>query len=82
MSIYSKIYKIRNLIKNSKYPIMFFDCDTDGGTSYLQLKKVFPQIVGFPMNKDLEKHKRLVEKVSEKTDLIIVFDVPFFLMKF
>ena len=57
---------------------MFFDCDTDGGTSYLQLKKVFPQIVGFPMNKDLEKHKRLVEKVSEKTDLIIVFDVPFF----
>ncbi len=78
MSVYSKIYRIRNLIKNSKHPIMFFDCDTDGGTSYLQLKKVFPQIVGYPMNKDLEKHKRLVEKVSEKTDLIIVFDVPFF----
>lgn len=78
MSVYSRIYKIRNLIKNSKHPIMFFDSDTDGGTSYLQLKHVFPQIVGFPMNKDLEKHKLLVEKVSEKTDLIIVFDVPFF----
>lgn len=82
MSVYSNIYKIRKLIKNSKNPLMFFDCDTDGGTSYLQLKKAFPQIVGFPMNKDYEKHKLLLDKITDKTDLIIIFDIPFLVDEF
>ena len=82
MSVYSKIYQIRNLIKKSVHPIMFFDCDTDGGTSYLQLKKVFPKINGFSMFKDFEKQKVLLNKIENKHDTVIIFDIPYLTEEF
>ena len=72
-----KIEEIRNEIRNSENPIVLFDTDTDGLTSFLQLKKVFKKIKGFPLEKELRKQKKLVrEKISKKNDLIIILDIP------
>jgi single-stranded DNA-specific DHH superfamily exonuclease len=66
---------ISKLIENSKNPIMFFDADTDGGTSYLQLKNAFPQIKGFYMPKNFDKQYMQANLVA-KSDLVIFFDIP------
>lgn len=73
----NKISQIRDKIKNAKKPLMFFDADADGSTSYLQLKKVFSNITGFPFNKDLDKQKRLLEFIDFNYDLVIIFDIPY-----
>ncbi len=77
MNFEEKIKQIQDKIKNSKAPVMFFDSDTDGATSYLQLKKAFPKIKGYPFAKDLDKQKELIENLKKKTDLIMIFDVPY-----
>ncbi len=70
---------IRNKIQKSSKPLMFFDVDTDGSTSYLQLKRVFKKIKGFPLDKDFKKQKKLLNLIEDfsKFDLILVFDIPF-----
>lgn len=73
-----KVEEIRELIGLAKEPIMFFDLDTDGSTSYLQLKRVFPKLKGFPMDKDIVKQKRVLENYfTDDIDLVIIFDIPF-----
>lgn len=71
-----QITKIRKLISKSNNPIMFYDTDTDGTTSYFQLKKVFPKIIGYPIERDEEKLQDLLRSLNEKHDLVIIFDVP------
>ena len=79
----NQIKKIREVIENSKNPVMFFDCDTDGATSYLQLKNVFSKIKGFPMLKDFKKQKELVaNNLNQEVDLLIIFDIPYLLDDF
>ncbi len=74
----SRILKIRELISNSKRPLMFFDTDTDGSCSFLQLREAFPHIKkGFPLSKDDESQARGAEEIEKKTDLVIFFDTPF-----
>ena len=75
-----KIIEVRKLIKKSLNPIMFFDCDADGCTSYFQLKKAFPKINGFYMRK--ENQVDLLDLVKEENDLIIIFDIPFLTKEF
>ncbi len=77
MSLKLKIKEIRKIIKKSKKPVMFFDVDADGTTSYLQLKNRFKKITGYPLTKDLEKQKKLVQYLDEDTDLILIFDIPY-----
>lgn len=73
-----KVELIRKTIDKSLNPIMFFDTDTDGSTSYLQIKRNFPKVKGYPMDKDLKRQKKLIYNyVKPETDLIIIFDVPF-----
>lgn len=66
---------IREKIINSKKPIMFFDCDADGGTSYLQLKKLREDLRGYPMSKG-EKSQEEVLQFLDGNDLIVLFDTP------
>lgn len=72
-----KIAQIREKISNAKKPLMLFDSDTDGSTSYLQLKNVFKNITGFPLNKEFEKQKKLIEQIHFEYDLVIIFDLPY-----
>jgi single-stranded DNA-specific DHH superfamily exonuclease len=77
MNFKKRIREIRKQIKKSKKPIMLFDRDADGVTSYLQLKNKYDKIIGFPLTKDLEKQKRLISNLDSDTDLILIFDIPY-----
>jgi len=72
-----KLNEIRLALEKSTNPIIFFDVDTDGSLSYIQLKKEFPQLIGFPLDKDLKKQKKVIEKYLVFSDLILIFDIPF-----
>ncbi|MDA3855404.1 MAG: DHH family phosphoesterase [Candidatus Woesearchaeota archaeon] len=76
MSLKEKIEEFRNEIKKSKNPIMFYDTDTDGVTSYLQLKNKFKKITGFPMPKEYIVQEKIAKNITSTNDLIIIFDVP------
>lgn len=71
----SKIKKARKLIQESKKPVMFFDSDTDGVTSYIQLKKAFPKIKGYPFSHSRRNSEEFFDKFKDN-DLVIVFDIP------
>lgn len=73
----NKLSQIRDKIKSAKKPLMLFDADADGSTSYLQLKNVFSNICGFPFNKDLDKQQKLLEFIDFNYDLVIIFDIPY-----
>lgn len=70
------VIEIRNLIDGAKAPIVFFDSDTDGITSYLQLKQTYPKVIGYPLNKDFEKQNESLEKLRKEHDLVLIFDIP------
>lgn len=70
--------RISELISNSKSPIVFFDTDTDGSCSYIQLRKSFPQIKeGYSLSKDDDSQRACCEKIFDNHDLIIFFDTPY-----
>lgn len=75
MSLNDKIKEFRNEIKKSKKPIMFFDTDTDGVTSYLQLKNKYKKLIGYPMPKEFEYQKKIANNILLENDLVIIFDV-------
>ena len=78
-----KINQIRKEIQLSKKPLMFFDIDTDGSTSYLQLKRVFKKIIGYPLDKDFKKQEKILHLINiDNYDLIIIFDLPFLTSQF
>lgn len=72
-----KIKEIEKIIENSKKPILFYDSDTDGFTSYLQLKKRWSKILGFSLSKNFAKQKYEVEKIDFDNDLVLFVDIPF-----
>lgn len=82
MTIKTKIKQITKKINDSEKPVMFYDTDTDGATSYLQMKKAFPKITGFPFQRDLQRQKDLIQKIPQKTDLIVIFDAAFLTQDF
>lgn len=82
MSLNEKIKEFRDEIKKSKKPIMFYDTDTDGVTSYLQLKNKFKKIKGFPLPKDFIVQEKIVKNITSENDLIIIFDIPLLSEKF
>jgi len=78
MSIDEILINIRKTISSSKNVLMYFDTDTDGSCSYLQLRKAFSQIKsGFPISKDDESQKRAMDFFKDDFDLIIFFDTPY-----
>lgn len=80
MNFEDQINLVRDKISNSKKPIMFFDNDCDGTTSYIQLKRTFPKIVGYPMkykNWDQQEEYFNSLELEQDFDLIVIFDVPF-----
>lgn len=77
MSLDTAVKKARKLIEESKKPLMFFDTDTDGTTSYIQLKRTFPKITGYPLQKDPKKQQELFDKIEKDFDLVIIFDIAF-----
>lgn len=68
---------LKKEIQEANSSIMFFDSDTDGMTSYLQLKKLNKNIIGFPFKKDLEKQIELINSIEKDFDTVIIFDIPF-----
>jgi single-stranded DNA-specific DHH superfamily exonuclease len=74
-----KAKEVHSLISQSETPLMFFDMDCDGTTSYLQLKKVFPKIQGYPLAKDEERQEELLQRLKHEKewDLIIVYDLGY-----
>lgn len=73
-----RISKIRKAIENSKKPIVFFDTDTDGSCSFLQLKKTFDSISdASPFGKSIQSQNRALECLRDEHDLIIFFDIPY-----
>jgi len=83
MDLKTSIEKARSLIENSKNPIMFFDTDTDGSCSFLQLISTFPQLKeGYPISKDNDSQVEALGKIYENHDLIIFFDTPFVIDEF
>jgi nanoRNase/pAp phosphatase (c-di-AMP/oligoRNAs hydrolase) len=57
--------------------MVYFDTDTDGTTAYLQLKKAFPQIKGFPFDKKESGEEDLLSVMNEEVDTVIFLDIPF-----
>lgn len=83
MTLQSDIKKAQTLIENSQNPIMFFDTDTDGASSFIQLKKTYSQLKeGYPISKDSEQQKLALEKIFDNHDLIIFFDTPHIIEEF
>ena len=81
--IEKEIEKIRSMINESKKPLFFFDTDTDGSCSYIQLRNAFPQIKdGFPVSKDDDSQARAVNRIEYDYDLIICFDTPYLSKEF
>ncbi|MFW6285692.1 MAG: DHH family phosphoesterase [Nanoarchaeota archaeon] len=76
MKIEDKIFKFQQSIEKSKYPVMFFDRDSDGLLSYLILKRKYKKIKGFPFEKELDKQKDIAIEHATNCDLIIIFDIP------
>ncbi len=83
MTLQKAIDTARDLIANSKNPIMFFDTDTDGATSFIQLKRKYPQLKeGYPVSKDEEQQKDVMVKIFDEHDLVIFFDTPYLTEEF
>lgn len=77
-TIEKKISNIRKLIGNAEKPIVFFDTDTDGSCSYLQLKKTFSNISdASPFGKSHDSQKRALDNIKNKHDLVVFFDTPY-----
>ncbi|MCA9353850.1 DHH family phosphoesterase [Candidatus Nomurabacteria bacterium] len=70
------IETIRKKFAKAKHPLLFFDADTDGTSSYLQLRRAFPNLKGFPLSKDYKHQQRLALQISSEHDLIGFFDTP------
>ena len=78
MNFDESIIRAREMINNCKNPIVFFDKDSDGSMSYLQLRKTFSQIkVGFPLGKEDDSQNEGMNEIFDEYDLIIFFDTPF-----
>lgn len=78
MSMDSDLKNINGLISNSKSPIVFFDADTDGSCSYIQLRRTFEQIKeGYSLSKDDDSQAMCREKIFDNHDLIIFVDTPY-----
>lgn len=72
-----RIEKIRNILSNSKKTLIFFDTDTDGITSFFQLRRVFPNIIGFPFFKNEKLQKKVFDKIKKiDFDVVGFFDTP------
>lgn len=79
MSFNDRVVELRKLLSLAKHPVVFFDSDTDGTTSYLQLKRVFPNIEGVPILDRGDKLKQVnyFKYVSKDHDLVLFIDIPF-----
>ena len=82
MEIKDLIIRFRNKIENSKNPIMFYDCDCDGLSSFLILKRKWSKIKGYGFRKDEKNQMKLLSKIKSDCDLIIFFDIPFIFESF
>lgn len=83
MTLEKSVENARKLIENSKNPIMFFDTDTDGSCSFIQLKSTFPELKeGYPISKDDESQNLAMEKIYDNHDLVIFFDTPYIIDEF
>ncbi len=83
MTLQNAIDTARDLIANSKNPIMFFDTDTDGATSFIQLKRKYSQLKeGYPISKEEDQQKDAMTKIYDEHDLIIFFDTPYVIEEF
>ncbi len=83
MKVEDVILKSRNLILKSKNPIVFFDQDTDGSCSYIQLRKTFSNIKeGYPLSKNDDSQDECLEKIYDNHDLIIFVDTPYLKKEF
>lgn len=83
MTLQTAIEKARKLLENSKNPIIFFDTDTDGASSFIQLKRKYPQIKeGYPISKEEEQQKDAMKKIYNEHDLILFFDTPYIIEEF
>lgn len=76
MDVKSSVEHIRCLLDNSKKPILFFDSDCDGGMSYFQLKQVWKNLEGYPINKSKSNQISCAEKIEADHDLVLFFDTP------
>ena len=78
MNFDESIVSARKMIESSKNPIVFFDKDSDGSMSFIQLRKTFDQIkVGFPLGKEDESQFEGRDQIFDDVDLIIFFDTPY-----
>jgi single-stranded DNA-specific DHH superfamily exonuclease len=83
MTLQNAIDTARNLIESSKNPIMFFDTDTDGSTSFIQLKRKYPQLKeGYPISKEEDQQKEAMIKIFDEHDMVIFFDTPYVIEDF
>ena len=69
------VLKAREMIEDSKNPIMFFDTDSDGCSSFLQLRRL-RDFKGYPLGKDDDFQNEAMSQIREEHDLIIFFDTP------
>ena len=72
----NKYAEFRNEIENSKTPLMFYDSDCDGTTSYFQIKKTWKKVRGFSFAKDRKYQLERLSEIPKECDLLIFFDIP------
>lgn len=77
MALGHALAQARKIIKKAKKPLMLYDTDTDGTTSYLQLKKAFPKITGYPFKyREGDRLDQFLADLEFTPDLVIIFDIP------
>jgi single-stranded DNA-specific DHH superfamily exonuclease len=77
-NFYKKINEVKKNLNESKNILILFDTDTDGFTSYIQIKKYWKNSVGFPFFRDKKKQKRILEELKEYDfDTLLILDVPY-----
>jgi single-stranded DNA-specific DHH superfamily exonuclease len=72
-----KLYEFRDKIKNSSRPLIFFDDDCDGVSSFLQYYHLNPECRGVIVKGKPELEERYAQKVEEHSpDLVVILDKP------
>ena len=73
----ARIEEFRKLVAEAKRPVIFFDDDVDGVTSFTMLYHAIGEGKGVPVKKTPEVNEQFIRKVEEnQPDVVFILDKP------
>jgi len=70
-----QLQEIRDALEKSENPVVFFDDDPDGLTSYLLLKRKYDQCYGIPLKVSMQDDSLYLTVIENRNpDLVVILD--------